>query len=193
MADQADQASRDSAFAPVTYYVRYAGTLRAVSDVIPRVLGEIDRRVALWDRQTFEARLEQQALSARLISTLLSIFAGMSLLIAAIGQYAAVTFETRRRTRDFGVRIALGASGRLIATSVLGSGIRLTGAGLLGGFLLSAGVATLLRAVLFGITPTDPPTYLAVFVLLACVSLVACYLPARRASRIDPVQALRQE
>lgn len=169
------------------------GVTAADSDAVPQALPGVDPRVALWTRETLSDRLEQQALSARLISTLLAVFAGISLLIAAIGQYATVTFETRRRTRDFGVRIALGASGRQIVASVLRNGAGLTAAGLAGGFLLSAAVATVLRAVLFGIRPTDPMTYLSVFVLLACVSLFACYLPARRASRIDPVQALRQE
>lgn len=193
VADQAGSATRDVAFAPVTFYVRYSGTLAAVSDAVPLALRGVDPRVALWTRETMNDRLEQQAVSARLISTLLAIFAGISLLIAAIGQYAAVSFETRRHTRDFGVRLALGASGRQIIGAVLGTGAMLTGAGLAGGFLFSLAVAAVLQNQFFGVRPTDPTTYLVVFVLLACVSLVACYLPARRASRIDPVQALRQE
>ena len=112
-----------------------------------------------------------------MIATLLGVFAAMSLVIAAIGQYAVVAFNTRRRTRDFGVRIALGASARQIVRSVLGQGAALTAIGLGLGALLSAAVATLLRGVLFGVTPTDPTTYLGVFVLLACVSLSASYLP----------------
>jgi ABC-type antimicrobial peptide transport system permease subunit len=137
--------------------------------------------------------VEERGLGARLISRLLLTFAGMSLLIAAVGQYAVMAFNMRRRTRDFGVRLALGASARQITGAVLREGAGLTVAGLAGGFVLSVGVATVLRGILFGVRPTDPPTYLVVFVLLACVSLFACYLPARRASRIDPVQALRQE
>jgi ABC-type antimicrobial peptide transport system permease subunit len=128
-----------------------------------------------------------------MIARLLGVFAVMSLVIAAVGQYAVVAFNTRRRTRDFGVRIALGASARQILRSVLGQGAALTAIGLGLGALLSAVVATLLRGVLFGVTPTDPATYLGVFVLLACVSLSASYLPARRVSRLDPVRALRQD
>jgi ABC-type antimicrobial peptide transport system permease subunit len=137
--------------------------------------------------------LERRSMSAQMIATLLGVFAAMSLVIAAIGQYAVVAFNTRRRTRDFGVRIALGASAHQIVRSVIGQGAALTASGLGVGALLSAGVATLLRGVLFGVTPTDPSTYFGVFVLLACVSLSASYLPARRASRLDPVQALRQD
>jgi len=104
-----------------------------------------------------------------------------------------VAFSMRRRTRDFGLRLSLGASGRDIVGSVLRESSALTTAGLAIGFALSLAVATALRGVLFGVTPTDGPTYAAVFGLLACVSLFASYLPARRASRIDPVRALRQE
>jgi predicted permease len=193
LSDHVGRTTGDVASAPSTFYVRYSGALAPVSDAVPGALREVDSRVAIASRETLEGRLEQQAISARLISTLLSIFAGISLFVAAIGQYAAVAFETRRRTRDFGVRLALGASGHHIVGSVLRSGTALTAAGLAGGFVLSLAVATVLQSQFFGVTPTDPPTYLVVFVLLACVSLFACYLPARRASRIDPVQALRQE
>jgi putative ABC transport system permease protein len=128
-----------------------------------------------------------------MISILLGAFAGVSLLIAAIGQYAVVAFTMRRRARDFGVRIALGASARQIVGSVLREGMGQTAIGLLTGFVVSAAVATALRGVLFGVTPTDAPTYGAVFALLAGVSLAASYIPARRAARIDPVRTLRQE
>jgi ABC-type antimicrobial peptide transport system permease subunit len=128
-----------------------------------------------------------------MISILLGAFAGVSLLIAAIGQYAVIAFDMRRRARDFGVRIALGASARQIVGSVLREGAGLTAVGLLSGFVISVAVATALRGVLFGVTPTDAPTYGGVFALLACVSLAASYIPARRAARIDPVRTLRQE
>jgi ABC-type antimicrobial peptide transport system permease subunit len=123
----------------------------------------------------------------------LAIFSIVSLLIAAIGQYAVIAFNMRRRVREFGVRIALGASGRQVVSSVLGEGLWLTAAGLLCGLGLSVGVALAVRGMLFGVTPTDPRTYAGVFALLACVALVACCLPARAAIRVDPVQALRQD
>ena len=128
-----------------------------------------------------------------MLTRLLLFFAGASLLIAAIGQYAVVSFEGRRRTREFGLRIALGASPEQLIASVLNDGFRATATGLVLGFALSVGVAILLARVLFGITPTDPLTYVSVFVLLSGASLTACYLPARRAFRTDPVVALRTE
>jgi predicted permease len=194
----ADQPGPDPAAVPgpletTTFQLRHAGALEAVVAEVPAALREVDPRIALASTHTLDSRVEERALSATLISTLLMIFAGVSLLIAGIGQYAVVAFSMRRRTRDFGVRIALGASGRDIVRSVLREASTLTTAGLLVGFALSAAVATALRAVLFGVTPTDVPTYAGVFALLAGVSLFASYIPARRASRINPVQALRQE
>lgn len=178
---------------PTTFHVRYTGSLEQISSAVPAVLREVDSRLALASRETLASQIEERGLSARMISLLLGIFAAMSLLIAAVGQYAVVAFSMRRRARDFGVRLALGASARQIVGSVLREGAALTAIGLAAGLLLSVGLATLLRGALFGVTPTDPPTYGGVFLVLAFVSLFACYLPARRASRIDPVRALRQE
>jgi ABC-type antimicrobial peptide transport system permease subunit len=132
-------------------------------------------------------------LSASMIARLLLIFSIVSLAIAAIGQYAVVAFNMRRRVREFGLRIALGASAGQVLGGVLREGLFLTCIGLMCGLALSVAVAVAARSVLFNVTPTDPQTYAGVFALLAAVSLLACCLPARGASRVDPVQALRQE
>jgi putative ABC transport system permease protein len=129
----------------------------------------------------------------RFISRLLVLFAVGSLMIAAIGQYAVIAFDMRRRTRDFGIRIALGASSRQLLNAAIREGLRWTAIGFLAGFGLSLAAGRLFRSVLFGITPTDATTYLGVFVVLAITSLLACYFPARRVDHIDPMQALRQE
>ena len=176
-----------------TYYVRYSGRVESIVSAVAPALRDVDSRLAMASTQTLESQLEELTLSARMISILLGAFAGVSLLIAAIGQYAVVAFNMRRRARDFGVRIALGASARQIVGSVLREGVGVTAVGLLGGFAISVAVATALRGVLFGVTPTDAPTYSGVFALLAGVSLAASYIPARRAARIDPVRTLRQD
>jgi ABC-type antimicrobial peptide transport system permease subunit len=143
--------------------------------------------------RTMDEQLDSLALSASMIASLLAIFSLVSLVIAAIGQYAVVAFNMRRRVREFGVRIALGASSRQVLTGVLREGLFLTCVGLACGLALSVVVAVAARSVLFNVTPTDPQTYAGVFAVLAVVSLVACCLPARVASRVDPVRALRQE
>lgn len=176
-----------------TFYIRYGGGLDAVASAIGRAVREVDPRVPIVSVRTMERELESAKWPVRAITTLLVIFAVGSLLIAVIGQYAVVTFSMRRRTRDFGLRMALGASSSQILGSVLGEGLRMTMIGLLVGCLLSLGAGMALRGLLYGVSPIDALTHIRVFVLLATPSVAACYLPARRATRIDPMQALRQE
>lgn len=129
----------------------------------------------------------------RVLTMLLVLFAGGSLLIATIGQYAVVSFDMRRRVRELGLHIALGASSRQVLARVLSEGFTLTAIGLVTGFALSLATGRILGRALYGITATDPLTYTGVFALLAGASLLACYLPARRAARINPMNALRIE
>ncbi len=119
------------------------------------------------------------------------MFALGSTVIATVGQYAAMAFAMRSRIRDFGVRMALGASSQEIVKSAVREGLHLTVAGLVIGGVLSLLAATSLRSMLFGVEPTDPRTYVGVVALLGVASLIACYLPAYRAGHIDPMQALR--
>ena len=177
----------------ITFHVRHAGNLDLVAPLISRALRTVEPRAPIVYVRTMEWQLDSILWLVRALTILLTLFAGGSLLIAAIGQYAAMTFATRRRVREFGVRMALGASSRDILASVVGEGWRLTAAGLAIGVALSLVAARGARAWLYGVTPTDGPTYLGVIAVLACASLFACYLPARRAARIDPMQALRQD
>jgi predicted permease len=178
----------------ITLYIRHGGgDVGTVAGAIAPALREVDRRLAITFVRTMDEQLEALSLGASMIARLLGIFSIVSLIIAAIGQYAVVAFNMRRRVREFGVRIALGASSSQVLGGVLREGLLLTLVGLVCGLALSAAVAVAARSVLFNVTPTDPQTYAGVFALLALVSLVACCLPARGASRIDPVRALRQE
>jgi ABC-type antimicrobial peptide transport system permease subunit len=124
---------------------------------------------------------------------MLVTFAIVSLLVAILGQYAMSAFNMRRRTREFGVRLALGASTRQVQRAVIFEALRTTAAGLLLGFVLSLAAGSAARRVLFGVTPTDPTTYFGVVVVLAMASVVASYVPAWRAGRVNVVEALRQE
>jgi ABC-type antimicrobial peptide transport system permease subunit len=138
-------------------------------------------------------QLDEFTRPAAMVTTLLGLFSIGSLILATIGLHSVVAFHTARRRRDFGIRIALGASYAQVVNTVLKEGLLLTSIGVLIGLGLSAATGRALRNLLFGVTPTDTLTYLAVVTVLGAVSLFACYLPARRASRISPIEALRQE
>jgi putative ABC transport system permease protein len=176
-----------------TFYVRYTGILDSVVRAVRRSLLEVDARTPVVEMTTMQARLDGFVWPIHVLTMLLTMFAGGSLLIAAIGQYAVVSFDVRRRAREFGVRLALGASPRQIITPVLRDTSKLTAVGLLVGFGLSAAAGQALAGLLYGVTPADPVSYVGVFTLLSVASLVACAIPARHAARVDPVATLRQE
>ena len=176
-----------------TFYIRHSGSQDVLTPMVAKAFREVDARVAIARLRSLESQIAFDGAPLWMLATLLTLFAGGSLLIAAIGQYAVVAFDGRRRMREFGVRIALGASSRQLVSSVVSESFRLTALGLLIGFALSLAVGTVLGRVLSGITPTDPTTFASVFVLLAGASLIASYLPARRAARTDPMVVLRTE
>jgi hypothetical protein len=175
-----------------TFYIRHSGG-ESTAIAVARALREADSRIPIANLRSLDREIAADTAPFWVLTTLLALFAAGSLIIAAIGQYAVVAFDGRRRTREFGLRIALGASSQQLITAVMVESFRLTAIGLVAGFALSATAGTVLARVLYGITPTDPPTYLGVFALMATASLLACYLPARRAARTDPLVALRTE
>ena len=176
-----------------TFYIRYRGRLDRATAAASRALAEVDASVPIVSMSTMDARLQSVTVLERMIARLLMAFAMASLAVAALGQYAVAMFNMRRRTKDFGVRLAVGASAAQIQREVIGEALRLTWRGLAVGFVLSVGAGVAARGVLFGVTPTDPGTYVAVFALLSTASIAASYLPAWRAARINVVEALRQE
>jgi ABC-type antimicrobial peptide transport system permease subunit len=137
--------------------------------------------------------LQQYTAPALVIGSLLSVFSAGSLLVAGIGLYAVIAFHTARRTREFGIRLALGATPGEILRSVWKEGMLLAAIGSAIGLTLSAVTGRLLRGLLFGVSPTDFVAWSGVIALLAAVALIACYVPARRAGRIEPLEALRSE
>lgn len=175
------------------FYIRHTGRVDAIAPAIGRSLRDVDARAPIVFMRSVDAEHASAIWPVRVMTMILMMFAGASLLIAAIGQYAVVSFDMRRRVREFGLRIALGASPRRMLTSVVQEGLRFTGIGLAIGVVLSLAIGQALGSVLYGVTPTDPVTYGAVFMLLSVASLLACYLPARRAAEIDPIVALRHE
>jgi ABC-type antimicrobial peptide transport system permease subunit len=138
-------------------------------------------------------RLGESAARPRFQMQLLSLFGLLALILAAGGIYGLLAYAVTRRQREIGIRMALGAGRRNVLGLVISQGMRLVGTGIVLGIVAALALARLLRGLLFEVKPTDPLTLLTVILVLAVVALLACWLPARRASRVDPIIALRTE
>jgi ABC-type antimicrobial peptide transport system permease subunit len=137
--------------------------------------------------------LVEAVAKARFTTMAFGLFAALALLLATIGLYGVMASATQQRTREIGIRMALGASGRTVRGMILRDGLRVVGPAILIGAAVSAGLAGLLRSLVFGVSPTDPGTFVLVTALLAATAAAACWIPARRASSVDPVEAIRSE
>jgi putative ABC transport system permease protein len=144
----------------------------------------IDTMQEILDRETFQRRLQM---------TLLAVFAGLALLLASVGIYGVLAYLVSRRTQEIGIRIALGAAPGGVLLSIVGEGLRLSAAGIAAGMVAALAISCVLSKLLFGVSATDPLTFVCVAVLLVAVAAAASYVPARRAMKVDPILALREE
>ena len=154
---------------------------------------QLDADLPLYNIRTMDDILAQRNWPYRIFGTLFATFAVIALLISAVGIYAVTAHGVGQRTQELGVRMALGAGRRDILWLVLRHGIVRIGIGLVLGVLAAWGVSRVLSSVLVNTSATDPTTFISICVLLAAVTLLACFVPARRATRLDPVNALRTE
>jgi putative ABC transport system permease protein len=173
-----------------------ARTDRDPLSLVPAIraqIGRIDADQPVANIATLESRVAGSVSLSRLVTLVLGAFAGLAALMAAVGIYGVMWSSVRQRTTEIGIRMALGAEPRRVVVEVLSSGLRLTLAGIGIGLVAALALSRALSSLLFSVRPTDPATYAAVAMTLAAVALLACYLPARRAARVDPMTALRAE
>ena len=170
-----------------------ARAMPGVAESLRREAASIDPRVPLVNVRTAQAHFDRTLGRERMLATLLGVLAAVALTLLAIGAYASVWYSVIQRTREIGIRLALGAAPRGLLLQVLLQTMRLTVGGLVVGLPLALAAGRLIRSFLFGVEPADPSVFVAAVVLLSCLCAAAAFIPARRASRIDPVIALRCE
>ena len=177
----------------IVFHVRTTGDPHQLAEPVRAIIRRVDPKLPVFGPVTLEDHVQSASFQQRLAASLLSAFGGLAVLLASIGLYATIAYSVSRRTRELGARLAMGATGRDITRLVLGQAVRLTVIGLAIGLGLAIGAAQLFATLLVGIKPADPVTIGAVTVLLSAIAIVASYVPARRAARLDPLQALRYE
>ena len=173
--------------------VRTAGSPLAEVGSIREAMRQIDSQPVMYETQTMEATISDSLAAQRFSMVLMSIFAALALVMASIGIYGVISYFTGQRMQEIGIRMALGAQRVDVLRLVVGQGFRLALAGVGIGIAAGLGLARFLSSLLFGVKPTDPFTFMLVSLLLAAVALLACYIPARRATKVDPMVALRYE
>jgi putative ABC transport system permease protein len=182
---------RQSYSGATTVVARTAGGVAAAIAAVRAAVHDLDPNMPLGSARSFEQRLTVPLLPARVAALALGSFGALALVLAAIGLYGVMSYSVSSRTHEIGVRMALGAARGDVLGMIVGEGSRLAAIGIVAGIGLALVFTRLMRALLFGISPTDPLTYAAVAAALFAVALVACWVPARRALRTNPLEALR--
>jgi putative ABC transport system permease protein len=178
---------------PMYVMVRTSADPVSTAAIVRHEVARLDRDQPISDVRTMDERIGRSLSSRRFSMVLLALFAGLALTLAAVGIYGIVAYSVTERTHEIGVRVALGAQRRDVMAMVVGQGMAMTVAGTAIGVAASAALARLMSSLLFGVSAVDPVTFVAIPLLLIAVALAACYVPARRATRVDPLQTLRSE
>lgn len=174
--------------------VRTSGDPSSLTTAVRQAVAAVDPDVPTYQTRTMESIVDDSTAPRRLTAILISVFGALALVLAAVGIYGVMSYAVTQRTHEMGIRMALGAQRNDILRMVIGNGMLLAVIGLVIGFVTAFfGLAPLVASVLFQVTATDPPTYAASPLVLLLVALLACWIPARRATRVDPMIALRYE
>ncbi|HEX5964699.1 MAG TPA: ABC transporter permease [Pyrinomonadaceae bacterium] len=177
----------------MTLIVRTAGNPATLLGTLRNEMNQVNKAVAVFSVQMMSETIAGQLAVDRMIAVLLSVFGGAALLLAAIGIYGVMGYAVAQRTREIGIRVALGAERADIMSLIVRRGFVLTVIGATIGLALAFALTRALKSLLFGVSATDPLTFSAVVTLLVAVAMLACYFPARRATKVDPIVALRNE
>ena len=190
-----EQGPRINGYAANSYnlVVRTTRPIEALAPAIGNAVRSMDAGLPIIQLRSMDGVFADSVSRQRFLSQLLSIFAGVALLLAAIGTYGVLSYLVTERRREIGIRVALGASSSGIVRLVLRQGLGLTFGGILLGVLGALALARVTRSLLFGVSPTDPTTYLLVAGVILGIALLACLIPAQRAMRVDPLVAIRDE
>jgi ABC-type antimicrobial peptide transport system permease subunit len=190
------QVFRSSNQAPATtmnLVVRSSTPTEPLVAAMRRIAGELAESAPVYDVRTMSGVVSRAQTAERFLTTLVGMFATLGLVLAAVGMYGVLANAVTERTREIGIRMALGAQRVAVLREVVGRGLALTGIGLVAGAVLAAGATRALSGVLYNIRPGDPRSFLAAMAVLIAVAAIAAWVPAHRASRVDPTVALRAE
>jgi putative ABC transport system permease protein len=179
--------------APRDLTVRTTGDPLSLAAAVRQAVWSVDRAQPVSNIRTMDDVLAEEVVQRRIGMTLLVAFASLALLLASLGIYGVLSYAVTQRTQEIGIRMALGAGRREVVRLVLADGMRLAGAGVAIGLGVSFALTRLMTGLLFGVSASDPFTLVGVTLLLTAVALLACYVPARRAAKVDPMIALRYE
>ena len=177
----------------LTVEVRAASNPSGILPQIRSLLHTFDSRLAPWNPVTLSEQVDASLYQERLISTLSSLFGVLALVLACVGLYGTLAYTVVRRTNEIGIRMALGAEPGDVLRIIVAQGLKLTFVGQGIGILASLSSTHLLGTLLYGVKPTDPLTFVVVSLVLLAIALLAVYVPARRATQVDPMIALRYE
>jgi putative ABC transport system permease protein len=177
----------------VAVVLRTEGDPTTVMGSVRRAVAEIDSREVVYNVQTMNEVVSNSFAARRLSMMLLGVFAALALVLACVGIYGVISYLVGQRTHEIGVRMALGAQRRDVLRLVIGHGTRMAVMGVAIGIVAALGLTRLMANQLFGVSAHDPLTFVGVGMLLIIVAVAACYIPARRAMRVDPMIALRHE
>jgi len=173
--------------------VRGASSGVGLAAILREEIHTLDKDLATTQYSSIESLLSASVAEPRFRTVLLGLFAALALLVAAVGIYGVLAFSVAERTQEFGIRVALGAQRGDVLSMVLREGLLVTAAGIVAGLLGAVILARAIQSLLFEVQPGDPVTLGLCAALFAAVSALACWIPARRATRVDPIVALRHE